>query len=700
MVLEKGRRAKVLGYTFVIFGAICLARVPTTNSKYYTSSDINNNDYLKYSTNFRQLTYGQTTFGTEPTISDGNATIRLVVTRNTGNGIPTGNNSTEDIYIFRPNENCKITQLGDNEITDSDFGQEKEIGYTGNLRQDINVSLMCKTESVESGDDQGILGVPVKIGQELVTDASLDVYEKVGINGKYEDEFLYRSYQEKFSNPIGVTAADSITINLTEEKQFEKFIEWIVKYAHSSTGNTELIKTYIENKIDRNLIGQYTDATKIPEIQGISKEVSQDGNSVTFSVKPNLIGYIKTYNYYEDNVKNNPDNDRFRLYFSIPVEDANKDEINSILTEYLKQYIISEDDADYREFIKYFEGKAYNILLKNGAVNGLYAGYNHNEIDLISLKGIRETIQNYYKNSFVLKSSSNNDDFLPEFAKTLQNAIHDELISNDAVLNSYIHDKKNDSGQDYKLDHSVVEYANKNYLSDIDYSTDRYIIYNSDIDSSKYLLIKIANEDNDSMRIFFADFETAIEEYKSGVGIFNPDDNKFEISIDMLLPQSLSASVLTEYRNRAKIAIDKLNEVLNNNCTEEQAKHTRAYNVRTNGYNYIEYQYIMTSNAVVEDANQDENNLEDQIAMQSLDNENIQSVANNKIVNPELNSNDSEKNINTTDDNQNIKDNNMNIQVKSSDTKTNEYSNDTQQDIANSIKDANTNETNPDTNID
>lgn len=700
MVLEKGRRAKVLGYTFVIFGAICLARVPTTNSKYYTSSDINNNDYLKYSTNFRQLTYGQTTFGTEPTISDGNATIKLVVTRNTGNGIPSGNNSTEDIYIFRPNENCKITQLGDNEITDSDFGQEKEIGYTGNLKQDINVSLMCKTESVESGDDQGILGVPVKIGQELVTDASLDVYEKVGINGKYEDEFLYRSYQEKFSNPIGVTAANSITINLTEEKQFEKFIEWIVKYAHSSTGNTELIKTYIENKIDRNLIGQYTDATKIPEIQGISKEVSQDGNSVTFSVKPNLIGYIKTYNYYEDNVKNNPDNDRFRLYFSIPVEETNKTEINNTLTEYLKQYIISEDDADYREFIKYFEGKAYNILLRNSAVNGLYAGYNHNEIDLISLKGIRETIQNYYKDSFVLKSNSNINQFTSSFGETLQNAIIDENITDNAtILNSYLHDKKNDSGYDYKNDHQIVEYANKNYLSDIDYSTDRYIIYNSDIDSSKFLLVKIANEDNDSMRVFYKDFDTAIDEYKNGTGIFIPDDNKFEIYLNMILPMPVNAAVVSQYRPIASNAIDKLNEILNNNCTEEQAKQGQFYSLRGQ-YGYLEYQYIMTSNAVVEDANQDENNLEDQIAMQSLDNENIQSVANNKIVNPELNSNDSEKNINTTDDNQNIKDNNMNIQVKSSDTKTNEYSNDTQQDIAKSLKDANTNETNPDTNID
>lgn len=719
MLSKKGRgTAKVLGYTFVIFGAVCLARVPTTNSKYVTSSELNNK-YLSYNTSFRQISYEQQSFpkGTDAIIESGSTSkIEFTIPRNTGTGVPISRPPDDtpyrDTYTLKPKNGCKVIALNNSEYPGTINGAV-ELTYNGNYAENISVTLSCPTEPDNtSASTETFLFTTVSSGQKLVTNAAMDVYEKIGYyNGttiRYENEFLYRSYEQTFTKTIQDEEVGSTYTVVDKSKEFEEFLQWIVKYSNTTnSNNAKLIKDYVENRVKddiKSIIGEsaYSDSNlatyitrykngtyRIPTIEGIDRI---SGDTIEYSINPNLIGYIKTYNY----AKSSHDDDEFILYFSIPTDanDTNKEIINTIFENYLSTYVISSNDPDYESFLDYFDDRAYDIMKREITVTDEYRGIKDDRIILYSISKIKESIAIYNQNTFVINANANIDTFKEEFFNTLKNKeVMTSVVDQAIIENSYLHNNYDN----YRKDRSIFEYANKGYIyvgntddrnkdypiaNDVDYNIDRYLIYNSETEIDKFLLIKIAKENESSMRVSFSDFEKAMSDAENGIGIFTPNSNEYEIYINIRLPQIPgSTEELNGYRDIATSAINRLNTVLNSTTTEAEIRSTGIH-IRTGQKYYLEYKYEMISSA----------NVFTEMETEEFDNQFAPELEMEEIEDTEEDILEATDSVSLTEKNSTSGFNNeMGIQgTDKQDAKVSEYSNNKQQELVEAEKDAKT----------
>lgn len=617
MINRKKKGVKALAYTFVILGAVSLTKVPMTNSKYIKASELNN-EYFEYTTSIRKLSYtngeekenfpsGTTPIGNGP----GTSEIVFRVPRNYENGL-SNLSSLTDTYRFEPQNGCTINSI--NGATNSN----NEIQYTGIERNEITISMTCPTITSSSGAEDNLLYVPVTLGQTLLTNAGIDIYERIGTD---EDEFFYRSYGQEFTSTITSSASNSVTIENSSTTAFNEFIEWIVKYSHSSyaKGNKELIKNYITDRIVEDIQTKkgssynpgsiplyiselYKTANDIPEIQGITKV--NNGSNTTFSIDSNLIGYINTYNF----VKNNTNNNDLRLYFSVPIEESNKNRINQIFDEYIDLYFgIESSDSNYEIFKDYINNSAYDILSNNRQMPGIVRESN-GVIHIFDKSALLDAAKVFNDNTFVvLKTDASETQ--KQFEDGLDKAIVvNEMNNKDIIIKSYINDKL------------MYYYANKDYYTDVDYdNVDRYVIYKSHTSDDKFLLLKITKDlDNEnSMKVYLSDLDEAIAAAGAD-GIFTFDYTKDEMYISIDTTRYGNA---TDFGKVTK-AVEKLNQALNSNYDAGP----QPYDPVTRGtVRYYEYKYEMVStNTILEEAeNELDKNSVETIQEETTDEANI-----------------------------------------------------------------------------
>lgn len=603
MNIRKDKKIKALGYTLVVFGAVCLARVPTTNSRYYTASDFYNGSYYMYNVGIKKLTEGEIKDTLPVTSYDlklPRSKIEATIPRN--NALDTTENDAgkneKYTYYLTAKDGCLLTSIDDVSLIDNDNKDGKTEGsveFIGVEKEAFSITMTCPTASDGSASTIKFLGVDVDIKSTLETEPKVDVEEEINAEGK----FTYKEYSKTISNEEQIRGEESVTISEDSNTAFNKYITWLVQAIEDKNSEyyskRDDIKKYIEGKIkdaqgaaynEDNLTTIYKKASTIPKIEGI--DVSVNGTDYTFSFDSNIVGYAKTYN---DN-KNRPSNSKiYNLFFTTD----DREKVESIFEYYANRYFSSKTDPEQvTKIVNYIteRGGVYDVLYGSNTIGGMSKGSTKGELNISNLNTII-LMANLKPNTYLIRE---------KYISTLW--IANELQQNFPAIKGIMKDEPDIadliiySAGDYNPGtnkYYFYDYLGRGYHKDIKYEdVRRYFIYRSKKDPTKFILIKIEPEgntanDNYDMNMYFYYLDEAISASKGETGIFDFDPEKDEIYINIDTPSATGSD--QDYKDVTKV-ISMLNEYLNSDTSLTPAKNIIKPKYSKYNYYNCKYEYI------------------------------------------------------------------------------------------------------------
>ncbi len=243
--------------------------------------------------------------------------------------------TNKDNYSFIVTPGCTIQSINGNTENVNSISFDNR----GDTDSTVKVDLKCNYDTLKGNST----------AEE--TTISVGIKEKFGIEGSYEQEFLYTEpsfiisdeyYSEianikKWENPLvvpnGTSNADRIAM----------YKEWIELYTEKY-GNASLVKSYALRDGFENYITRGTEQWQ--GINGIA--MTYRSGTYTYKIEDNFIGYAKTENAQSVNPNT--------LYFTT----VNESEISKAFSYYLKVYQQKKNytDQQINEILEYINKRS------------------------------------------------------------------------------------------------------------------------------------------------------------------------------------------------------------------------------------------------------------------------------------------------------------------------------------------------------
>jgi len=471
--MKKKRRLKTnvaisFIYTLVILCMISFSFILPTNSKFITAGPGGKEGTaLKYQVGLYPL------YVNTPSVKD--ADIGITVDENDSNIFTFSfefkrhyevaydvSDTNKDNYSFIVTPGCTIEAInGSKENTNTiSFDTRGEENST------VKVDLKCNYDTLKGNNT------------ETETTVSVGIKEKFGIEGNYEQEFLYTEpafiisdeYYSEIANIThwGPTLEIPKGTSATEREQ--TYQQWVEEYVAPKSGYEALVKKYLINRTDwQQYILNGTDEWN-DNSYGIIRKYKL--GAYTYTIADNLVGYVRTENASQINANH--------MYFTT----KNPTEIEEAFEHYLiayqkKKNYTDKDIADIMEYINARGGIA-NAILEKKFITGLNCRNGFLNLDDRLLQYARN-LKNPLATQIDLDSKPIMNTYFTQFTKSLDTTIspsmdfYTELSAQLGSTASKLVYKNNT--QDYTVPSSFIDY---------------YIVWDAELEH--YIILKIYSD--------------------------------------------------------------------------------------------------------------------------------------------------------------------------------------------------------------
>lgn len=532
------KQIQIIVCTAITLTTILTIATPKTNSRYYASSDFNK-QYFTYQANTITLYEGQKNIEMDfDTSKTANVTFSFP-NHNVGNDVITDTFKVEPIQV--DGYTCEVVSIGGKSGSSITYNENK-------TPSKIDVKLKCTTKSDTSNSIE-VSNVTVALDSVVNTKVSVDIKEDV--NG--EGEFPYVSYTQSLTaSNSTITADKTVIIADSDPNAFEKFINWIVKYAYAyEKNNKEAIIEYLNNNCQN--------MEDVKSLKGIKIDVN------TYSIDTNFIGYVKTDNAY------NASENEIVLYFDSDIINSSAT-FNSIFNEYLSLYL-NAGEENLASALKYMSNisagnyKGANaVYFGKYSLIGLTAGTNYMTLDKTAFLNTIKPVEKEFAISY--GSVQYFDIFTDKLAASdyLRDKANKASLSKSILLSPVDVEISSSTETKLKASSKLQNFINNNYQNN-DFTT-KYFIQN--IGDNEYLLIKIVPDtNNQEFKVYLSDLDEAIRLGKNG--IFDYKTNE-KIYINISREQPNDPNMLYSDFAKATYVISVLNNYLNSNFEYTKAE--------------------------------------------------------------------------------------------------------------------------------